>query len=77
MNQRRSAPRPARILLILAVLGLAACGNGKLAKLSDAELQDRIYDCNTTHSQSPGFAISCDNYQRECKRRREEGRFVC
>ena len=60
-----------------AVLLLAAGCEGKLAGLSDHELQDRIHACNTQQSQSPGFAISCDNYRRECARRRENGRYVC
>jgi hypothetical protein len=55
---------------------LAACG-GKLGGLSDADLQDHVYECNTAQSQSPGFAISCDNYRRECKRRRDDGNYVC
>lgn len=61
---------------VACVLALAGC-ESKLAALSDSELQDRMYQCNTTAEQSPGFAISCDNYRRECERRREEGRFVC
>ena len=28
-------------------------------------------------SQNPGFAISCDNYRRECLRRRDQGKFLC
>lgn len=55
---------------------IAGC-EGKLAGLTDSELQDRIYECNAAQSQSPGFAISCDNYRRECERRRDEGRYVC
>ena len=49
----------------------------KLASLADADLQDKVYECNAASSQSPGFAITCDNYRRECQRRRGEGRFVC
>lgn len=67
---------PMRAALLLGLLGLAAC-EGKLAGLSDTELQDRMYDCNNTADQAPGFAIRCDNYRRECERRREEGRYVC
>ena len=67
---------PAAMLLVAIPLGLAGC-EGKLASLSDTELQDRMYECETTVDQSPGMAISCDNYRRECERRREEGRFVC
>ena len=62
-------------LLIVAVL-LGGCSN-ELSKLSDNALQDRMNECAGASSLSPGKAISCENYERECKRRREEGRFVC
>jgi hypothetical protein len=58
------------------ISGLAGC-ESKLASLSDRELQDRIYECNAQRSQSPGFAISCDNYRRECENRRDAGHYVC
>lgn len=64
------------IVTSIFVLMLTAC-ESRLAGMSDADLQDRVYECNYAQSQSPGFAISCDNYRRECKRRREEGRYVC
>lgn len=67
----------ANMLILGAVLGSLAGCEGKLAGLSDSDLQDRIYECDSTTEQSPGMAISCDNYRRECKRRRDEGRFVC
>lgn len=76
MNWLRYVPRWRPVLLLAAAAGLAAC-ESKLAGLSDTELQDRMYECNTTVDQAPGMAISCDNYRRECQRRREEGRFVC
>ncbi len=62
-------------LLCLLMAG-AGC-DGKLAGMSDSELQDRMHECNTQQDQSPGFAIACDNYRRECARRREQGRYVC
>jgi len=64
------------IFASILLLTLTACGS-KLAGMSDADLQDRVYECNYAQSQSPGFAISCDNYRRECKRRREDGLYVC
>ena len=74
--ERSHLRKPAMLLVLAGLLGLAGC-EGKLASLSDTELQDRMYECDTTPDQSPGMAISCDNYRRECERRREEGRFVC
>lgn len=75
MNRCRTRRATAVLLACMAVLG--GCGKNELEKLSDSELQDRMYECQTTVDQSPGMAISCDNYRRECQRRREEGRFVC
>ena len=59
---------------VLAAL-LTGCGGG-LEDMSDADLQQKIFEC-AKPEQSPGMAISCDNYRRECSRRREQGRFVC
>ena len=69
--------RWARTACLVGLLPMLSACEGKLAGLSDADLQDRIYECSTQQSQSPGFAISCDNYRRECERRRKEGRYVC
>ena len=75
MHWRQALPKT-MLPLIAASVFLAGC-ESKLAGISDVELQDKIYQCNTTVDQSPGFAISCDNYRRECERRRDKGRFVC
>ena len=75
MNSGRNSQRAAALLLP-GLLAFAGC-EGKLADLPDAELQDHVYECSNTVDQAPGFAISCDNYRRECQRRRDEGRFVC
>jgi hypothetical protein len=74
--ERRRSIYLGTCLGLVSLFFLSAC-ESKLASLTDAELQDRIYQCQTTTEQSPGFAISCDNYRRECERRREQGRFVC
>lgn len=64
-------------LLIYSCLSLLGGCSNKLAGMPDNELQDKSYACKQATEQSPGFAISCDNYQRECERRREAGRFLC
>ncbi|NJN51300.1 MAG: hypothetical protein HC809_05490 [Gammaproteobacteria bacterium] len=65
-------------LVVLPILALciSACGS-KLEALGDEELQDKAYGCSREHNPSPGAAIACDNYRKECQRRREQGRFVC
>lgn len=68
---------PARVACLCFGLLVSSGCEGKLAGMSDTTLQDKMHECNTQTSQSPGFAISCDNYRRECERRREAGRYVC
>ena len=63
-------------LLAICVLLLGACSN-KFESIPDEELADSMYECRTNKDQSPGMAIRCDNVARECKSRREAGRFVC
>ena len=72
----RMANRLTVTTLLFTLTTLTGC-EGKLESMSDEDLQDKVYECNRQASQSPGFAISCDNYRRECARRRDEGRFVC
>ncbi len=64
-----------RIALGLLVTLSAACGSS-LEGMMDAELQEKVFECNKP-GLSPGMAIQCDNYRRECSRRRAQGRFVC
>ncbi len=71
----RSILRPVNILALI-FMGMAGCGN-ELEALSDSQLQDRSYQCAQATEQTPGQAISCDNYRRECQRRRDLGRYVC
>lgn len=55
---------------------LAAC-TSPFEDMPDNELADKVYACTTSTEQSPGFAIRCDNYKKECQRRRDEGKYVC
>ncbi len=70
------AQRTAAGVLLAYTAVLGGCGS-ELEKLSDSELQDRAYQCSLSTEQTPGGAISCENYRRECLRRRDEGRYVC
>lgn len=70
------SPNLLRINMALVVVLLGGCGN-ELANLSDSDLQDRSHECRTNTEPTPGQAISCDNFRRECRRRRDEGRYVC
>ncbi|MCR9279023.1 MAG: hypothetical protein NXH85_13720 [Pseudomonadaceae bacterium] len=68
-----------RILLAITACGtlLVAGCSSELAEMDDADLADRMHECRTVVDQSPGMAITCDNYQRECNARRKAGKFVC
>lgn len=74
----RASRLPLRLLALSLLCGgiIAGCGS-KLADVSDNELADQMHACRTDQDPSPGRAIACDNYQRECTRRRKEGKFVC
>ena len=65
------------ILSAAALLALSGCGNKKFEGIADDELADAMHECRMADNQSPGMAIRCDNIERECQRRREEGRYVC
>ncbi len=67
----------ARVCLIAAIgFVLVACG-GKFAGMADDDLREKMGACGRIVQKSPGYAISCDNYTRECRNRRDEGRYVC
>ncbi len=55
---------------------LVAC-SGKFAGMNDDDLRDKMNACTRIIQKSPGFAISCDNFTRECQTRRDQGRYVC
>ena len=57
-------------------LSLLACGNG-MSRYSDDELREKIRDCDYAVSLSTAEHQVCENYHRECKRRLNDGRFVC
>ena len=61
----------------VALFVVAGCGNKKFEAIPDQELADSMHDCRMSQDQSPGMAIRCDNIERECQRRREDGRYVC
>lgn len=75
-KERATCPAIKHWGLALALFTLTACSN-EFSDIPDEELADKAYACRTTTEQSPGFAITCDNYKRECERRREAGKYVC
>ena len=63
----------------LFLLILSACdGNDKFAKLSDYELAEEHGNCLDRKPTAPGAKIICENYAKECERRKKDlGTFVC
>lgn len=62
--------------MLAGTLFLGGC-ESRLSSMSDNDLQDKMYECRNAHTKSPGSAISCDNFERECQNRRSAGKYVC
>ncbi|MBT8140693.1 MAG: hypothetical protein KJP25_13070 [Gammaproteobacteria bacterium] len=46
--------------------------------ISDEELVARMSECMSDSNKTPGMAVSCGNYQKECKRRgKATGNYIC
>ncbi|NNC54423.1 MAG: hypothetical protein HKO07_01735 [Pseudomonadales bacterium] len=46
--------------------------------ISDEELVARVSECLSEGNKTPGMAVSCGNYQKECKRRgKATGNYIC
>jgi len=62
-------------IALMSIL-LLGCGN-EITRLSDDELRAKIQDCDYAVDLTTLELQACNNYHRECKRRLDEGRFVC
>lgn len=64
-------------LVLTFVMALGACDR-KIEQISDSDLTKKRNECRNMRDPAPAMIFACDNYARECKRRREvQGRFVC
>lgn len=61
--------------LFAAVL-ITAC-NDKWAEMPDAELAAKSVECINIRDPAPAMIQVCENYRRECERRRSNGVYVC
>ena len=67
-----------RLILLFAFVGASAGCDRAIEKISDQELQGKYAECQSTENPSAAMGFACENYKRECKRRREEtGRYIC
>ncbi len=67
------------LLISTLVLVLAGCdGNSKLKSMPDYELAEKYGECLDKKPTAPGYATACENFRKECERRRQElSSFVC
>ena len=69
-----------RVLCATAILPviLVLSGCEKSMNISDEELIKRITECAQEDNLTPGMAVACGNYQKECKRRGDRtGNYIC
>lgn len=68
-----------RFVFVAAIglsLILTACTKG--IDISDQELKKRMGECVMEQNKTPGMAVACGNYAKECRRRGEKtGNFIC
>lgn len=65
------------LTISLATLLLTGCNDSPLADMSDIELKNKAMSCRSNPNPSRTAAIICENVQRECKIRRDQGKRIC
>lgn len=65
------------VLLLVSLLCTGCGGGGKSAGIPDAELRTKWAGCKTAQNPSRIKAMACENYERECARRKKNGERVC
>ena len=69
-------PLQATLLTCASVVTLAGCSQG--LDIGDEELVERVNECHMEQNKTPGMAVSCGNYLKECKRRGDKtGNYIC
>jgi hypothetical protein len=65
--------------LLIATLTLAGCDmfGGPAADIPDDQLRAKWRECKTFSNPSRTKVLACDNYTRECDRRKSNGNFAC
>lgn len=77
LKQDSNVPRliATSVCSLILVFGLAACEQS--LKISDKELVERVAECHSD-TLTPGAAVSCGNYLKECARRgKKTGNYLC
>ena len=64
------------LFLLTCCLCLSACE--KSLSISDEELVKKIAECQSGKELTPGMAVACGNFQKECQRRgKKTGNYIC
>ncbi|WP_370980562.1 hypothetical protein [Agaribacterium sp. ZY112] len=66
----------AAVIAILCAISLSAC-EGKMQKMSNAELSEKNAECVRKSPTSPGRVTACENIRKECEARRDDGNYAC
>ena len=72
--------RPFANLVIITMVSTILVACEQKLDLSDEELAARMAECQATKDEdkTPGMAVACGNYMRECQRRgKETGNYFC
>lgn len=65
-----------RVFVFALVAALFGCSQGM--SISDEELVEKVNECHAEQNKTPGMAVSCGNYFKECKRRGDKtGNYIC
>ncbi|MFD1382223.1 hypothetical protein ACFQ45_02515 [Rhodanobacter aciditrophus] len=70
---------PTTLCSVLVVASLSGCDmfGGPSADIPDAELRSKWRECKTISNPSRTKVLACENYERECDRRRKKGNIAC
>ncbi|RDL44714.1 hypothetical protein DN730_10045 [Marinomonas piezotolerans] len=70
---------PITVGTILVIASLSGCDMfaGPSADIPDAELRKKWRECKTISNPSRTKVLACENYERECARRKGKGNIAC
>ncbi|ADZ90394.1 hypothetical protein [Marinomonas mediterranea] len=65
--------------LMAAILTIGGCDmfGGPAADIADADLRKKWRECKSISNPSRTKVLACENYERECSRRKGKGNLVC
>ncbi len=63
-------------MCLVLMFGLSGCEQSM--NISDKALIGHIEECLSNDNLTPGMAVACGNYQKECQRRgKKTGNYIC